>query len=226
MRAKAAAVLVFALAAAPVFSITLTEVDANFSLLFIGSAPPDGFGGPSPVLQSVGASLPLAIGGPFFLEPTIDFFGTYYEWTGTRAVPTSIEAGPGFFTLGALLTLQSGLSYPVSPVVTLGGSLGLDFILRFPFDFSADNADRLAGKGPALAYFFGKGRFFSPETRFFVRWQVSETTGLVFNARVVYPVHHLWDGEGLPFVDQLMVSAGLGFVIRLSRQPPPADASP
>jgi hypothetical protein len=57
-------------------------------------------------------------------------------------------------------------------------------------------------------------RFFYPETSIFCRWMLSETFGLAFNARALHPVFHLWDGEGLSYLDQLMIVGQLGFTWR------------
>ena len=66
---------------------------------------------------------------------------------------------------------------------------------------------------------YGSGRFFYPETRFFLRWHVTEPVDLLVNLRAFYPVFHLWDGSGQPFWDQLMVSFGIGFGIKLGSAP-------
>ena len=87
--------------------------------------------------------------------------------------------------------------------------------------------------GPAQSYFFAKARFFYPETTFSVIWQVSEPIGLIFNIRALFPVFHLWDGMGQPFIDQFIIGAGIGIAIRLGsapkrprlRQPPPHRGS-
>ncbi len=237
MRAKVVILVVLLFAAAPfAFALSLTEVDVNVGLLFIGSSPPPGYGAPSPLLQTIGVSFPMSLGGPWYMEPTIEFFGTNYEWTAaagstvSRAVPATIEAAAGFFTLGTIITCQFGGMWPVAPTVKLGGSLGLDFVLRFPLELSNNDSTSVAGRGPALSYFFGAGRFLLPETRFVVRWQVFEPVALVFTLRGMYPVFHLWDGEGLPFYDQLMTALDLGFAIKLGGGKPkpaaPADAAP
>ncbi len=222
---KAAAALALALwAVAPASSLPLTELNANFSLLYIATTPsPSDSGGLSALVQLIGLSLPLPIAGPFSLEPTVELFGTTYQWMGTRPVPIGEEAGPAFFVLGSLVSLQSVLRFPVSPFVSLGGALGLDLLLRFPFDLRTDNPERTAGKEPALTYFFQQGRFFYPETRLFVRWQAGPRIGLYANARVFYPIFHLWDQEGLSLLDQALASVGLGFSIRLGPTPEPAQ---
>ena len=66
-----------------------------------------------------------------------------------------------------------------------------------------------------MGYFYGALRFLYPETRFFLRWHLSDPIELVFNLRAWYPLFHLWDAQALPFVDQLMVSAGIGIAISL-----------
>ena len=67
----------------------------------------------------------------------------------------------------------------------------------------------------ALSYFFSMGRFFYPETRFFLRWQISDPVALTFNLRAFYPLFHLWDGLSQSFFEQFMLSGGLGFGIQL-----------
>ncbi len=76
-----------------------------------------------------------------------------------------------------------------------------------------------ADENSALSWFYQSGRFFYPETRFFLRWHVSEPVDLLLNLRAFYPVFHFWDGAGQPFWDQLMVSFGVGFAIRLRPAP-------
>jgi hypothetical protein len=105
------------------------------------------------------------------------------------------------------------VSYPIAPLLSLGGALGLDFFLRFPFELQ--NSGIQSDENSALAWFYGSGRFFYPETRFFLRWHISDPVDLLVNLRVFYPVFHIWDGANQPFWDQLMVSTGVGFGIRL-----------
>ncbi|HUI70566.1 MAG TPA: hypothetical protein VL354_08570, partial [Spirochaetia bacterium] len=48
------------------FSLSISELDVNAGLLFIGTSQ----GAPSPITQSIGVSMPLKIGGPYFVEPS------------------------------------------------------------------------------------------------------------------------------------------------------------
>jgi hypothetical protein len=196
------------------FALSVSELDINAGLLLIGSSPP---GAPSPLVQTLGMSLVLTGDGPFFLEPTIEFFGSYYEWTGTRSVPAPYESGTSFLTIGSLITLQSGLMYTLSKSIEMGGALGIDFLIRFPFEFQNTAADT----GSGLTYFYRQGRFIYPETRFITRWHVADGVTLAFTLRAMYPLFHLWDGESLPFYDQLLTAFNIGFVISLGGKPAP-----
>jgi hypothetical protein len=212
--------LLLLLPCAAASALSVTEVDANVSAVFIGSNPQGGLIDPTlGIAPLLGVSVPLRLSPLFFLEPGLEFLGWYYEWTGSNAQITQAENGVGFFTVGALITLQAGLVFPVSPVISLGGALGLDLFLRFPLELQ--NSVQTA-EGNALGWFYGGGRFLYPETRLFLRWHISDPVDLVVNFRAFYPVFHLWDGSGQPFWDALMISAGLGFAVRLG----PAPAAP
>jgi hypothetical protein len=211
------AVLLSAVAASPAFCLSLGELDINAGLLFIGATDPQA--APSPLVPMFGASLPIEIAAPFYLEPGLEFYGLDYMYTGSRAVPTEIESNAGFFTIAALVSLHATLRFPIAEALEIGGSLGLDCLLRFPLELVNTSAASVEGRDPALAYFFGSGRFFYPETRIFLKWQALDFLGLIFSLRAFYPVFHLWDGEGLPFLDQLMLSGTIGFAIRLGEAP-------
>jgi hypothetical protein len=204
----------------PIFGLQADELDINGSIMVIGSVPPAGYGQGSTIVTLIGVSLPMKLPAPFFIEPDIEFFGWPYRWTGTSAVPTASEDGLGFFVFGMLIGMQGGISYAVSPAVTLGGTIGLDLLVRFPIELQNTGATVVSGESSAMGYFYGSLRFLYPETRFFLRWHLSDPIELLFNLRAWYPVFHFWDGQGLPFLDQFMISAGIGVAINL--QSPPA----
>jgi hypothetical protein len=211
-----------------VSALSVTDVDVNVSALFIGSNPLGGLVDPTlGIAPLIGVSVPLRLSAPFFLEPGLEFLGWYYDWTGSNAQITQAENGLGFFTIGALLSMQAGVAFPVSPVISLGGALGLDFLFRFPLELQNTSPNVQADEGNALGWFYGAGRFFYPETRFFFRWHIIDPLDLVVNLRAFYPVFHLWDRSGQPFWDALMVSGGVGFAVRLGPSPAaPAPAAP
>jgi hypothetical protein len=209
------ALLLAALAPLPAFPLAPTEAVLTTTLMLIGNTDELTSSGPTPVVmvQSLGASVPLAIAGPFFMEPSLDLFGTWYEYTstGTRVVPGASESPRSFIVLGTLLGVRAGAAFPVSARVSLGASLGLDLLLRFPVDLEVGAAERKDARRASYAYFYGKGRFLYPETRLFCKWRIAEKFGLVFSLGALHPVFHLWDGEGLAYLDQLALGAGLGF---------------
>ncbi|HTP60218.1 MAG TPA: hypothetical protein VMM82_14950, partial [Spirochaetia bacterium] len=135
------------------------------------------------------------------------------------AVPTLYEAQNSFYTIAFLVSAQAGVAFPVSPALSLGGTLGLDAMLRFPFEFF--NPQSNAGQQPALSYFFAEGRFFYPETRLFLRWTMSPSITFIFNLRAFYPLFHAWDGSGQPFLDQAMGAVDIGVGFKLGHEPAP-----
>lgn len=200
----------------PAFSLGITDLDVNATMLFIGTTEALHI---SPLIPTLGVSLPIGIIGPLYVEPTIDVFSLFYEYTGTRAVPAAIEAGQGLFTIAGLLGVQLGVLFPVTESIDLGGGVGLDFLLRYPFVLSSNLPGSDALVSPVLNYFYGDGRFLYPETRIFLRWRAVTSMALVFSIRAAYPAFYLWDGEGLPLLDQLMIMGTLGFDIGLGGAP-------
>jgi len=216
--------------AVPGFSLSITELDLNVSSLFIGSNPLPVSTGQDPsmtVAPLLGLSIPFRLSGPYFIEPGLELLGTYYDWNGSGAQITQAESGSGFFTVGALAFMQAGVSLPLSPGISMGASVGLDLLIRFPLELQNTGASVQSDEGNALGWFYGAARFIYPETRLFMRWRISDPVDLVVNVRGFYPVFHLWDGSGQPFWDALMVSAGVGFGIRLGKPASmPAPAAP
>jgi hypothetical protein len=222
--ARVACLLVF-LAAATVPAPLLPGLDlsVNTGMLFIGSVPPSGTVGRSlDITYLVGLSIPLRLGNVFFFEPMIEGFSMYYEWVDSAAVaiPSDQESELGFFTLGSLISLHAGVEFPVSAAISLGGSLGVDFLLRLPIALPSDQPASVAGRELAPGFFYGMGRFFYPETRFILRWKLSDMLTATAGLRAFYPLFHLWDGAGASFFDQLMFAGGLGIAIRLGGAKP------
>jgi hypothetical protein len=229
MRAKVVAAMIGALlVATSVSALTLDELDVNFGFIYIGTTDPEALG-PSIVTPLYGVSLPMQIIGPFFVEPIVEFYTTYYRWTGVAVAPAAMETGNaknGFFALGSLISLHAGLRWAVSPVITLGGSLGVDFLLRFPAEFLMADQNTTSDTASPLDWFFTSGRFIYPEARLFMKWQATEAVGLVVNARAFYPLYQLWEGQLFPFPDQFMFVGGIGFAVRLGHPAPSDGATP
>ncbi len=204
-------------AASPLVSAIVPEA----GLLWIGNYDPRSASlAPNPLVGMLGVSVPLDVfspGSPWLLAAGLDLFSTYYEYdsTNARAIPAEVEAGPGFFTLGVILGPRFGISFPPGGKVAGGAVVGLDLLLRFPLEFFNSDPASTAGRKPALAYFFGKGRFLYPETGLALTWRATEAVTLGFAARVLWPLFHLWDGLGLPLADELMAGGTVGLTIAL-----------
>jgi hypothetical protein len=188
--------------------LSLRDVVIHGGLILLGAT--DSEAAPTPILPMLGASVTLDLPGRLFLEPGLDLFGLYYFNTGDRVVPTEYETAGGFYTQAVLISLKGGLRYPINDVLQAGGTAGLDFLLRFPLE---------EDDGAGFDYFFGDTRFLYPEIGGFLNWQVAKSIGLEFALRAFIPVFHLWDGEGLPFTDQFMVSLTVGLAVRLGKEP-------
>jgi len=228
MRAKVVVAMIGALlTAASLSALTVDELDVKFDMLYIGTTDPGALG-PSIVTPLYGVSLPIGIVGPFFVEPMIQFYTTYYRWTGTAVAPAAMETGNamnGFFAVAALVSLHAGLRWPVTPVITVGGSLGLDVLARFPAEFLMADPNTESDTGSALGWFFSAGRFFYPELRAFMKWQATPAVGLVVNLRAWYPLYQFWEGQDFPFPDQFMFAAGIGIAVRLGKPAPKTTAA-
>jgi hypothetical protein len=213
VRIACIALLAVLLGVSRAFCFSLSDVNVNTGLIMVFTTDP--LAAPSPIVTAIGASLPIGIADPFFFEPGIDIFGLNYSYDGARAVPATIEEAGGFFTANILIGAQAGVRFTLTKSLEIGGTAGADLLIRFPLEFENTGPASLAGREPAMAYFYGGLRFLYPETRLFLKWQVAQNLGLLFSLRALYPIFHIWDGEGLPFLDQLMIALTLGFAIRL-----------
>lgn len=225
-------------AAAAGYDPALSEVSINPGYLWILASDTVG-GAPAaadPFLVTLGASLPWRFWDPFFAEAMLDFWGTFYEYTASRAVPTEYETDKGFLVLAALLSLQIGNRWTVverlerkedgssgiAERLELGYALGFDFLFRVPLDWNNNNpfgsaspAERTAGAASSASYFYGAGRFFYPESRLFASWRLSPEFGMTFSLRALWPLFHAWDAEALDWWDQMQIAGTLGFTIYL-----------
>jgi hypothetical protein len=216
MKARVAslAVLAVLISAPAVFCQSLDDLNINPGLMVMLTTDPLATA-PSPIVASLGASLPIGVAGPFFVEPGIDIYGLNYFFDGEHAAPAAPETAAGFFTACILVGVEAGLRYPLAENLEIGGAAGADILIRFPLELFNSNPASIAGREPAGRYFYGSFRFVYPETRFFLRWQIIKEMGLVFSLKALYPIFHIWDGDGLAFPDQLLLSGTLGFAVRL-----------
>ncbi len=157
-----------------------------------------------------GVSVPITLSSSFALVPELDLFGTQYQLVGSgpRAIPTEIEYKSSVFMLGVLFDPAIRYTLPITKVLSWGVSLSPAFLLRIPTQSWDLTSQQIA---TATSYFYAQERFFYPSTGTFFLWQVYPNIGLEVRLRAFFPVFHLWDGEGLPFYDQLIIDGSIGF---------------
>lgn len=173
-------------------------------------------GAPSPILAGLGASLLLWHPGAWRVEGGVQLFGAYYEYVAGRAVPAEIEQRE-FLVLALLADLRLATELRLNERFAFGGSAGLGLLLRLPIPL--DRYAREAAFQPTLGYLYG-WRFLYPQTGMYTRWRINERLELLTTLRVSYPIFHLWDGEELPFADQMIFSGLVGLRFTPRSAPP------
>ncbi|MCX7029643.1 MAG: hypothetical protein NTU62_05930 [Spirochaetes bacterium] len=176
-------------------------------------------GGPSPFAGVIGASSLLSLDvlpDPWVLGAGVDLFGTWYEYSDGRAVPSTYEWGGSFFTVGLLLSPRIGARFDLTEALAAGAHFGLDLLIRFPLDPFSKTTTLADDRLPALGWFLA-GRFLYPETGAWLTWQATKDVELAFTVRALWPVFRIWSGEGLPFFDQFILAGTLGATIRLGK---------
>ena len=201
-----AALLVVGAGAIPSLpALSALEIDGG--LTFLGNTDQDS--APSPLMPTFGVNLPL--GTPVDLEVGVLAWGTYYLYANDRTVPAELEFRD-FWVLGLVADARIGYTFRIGQDVALGAHGGLALLLRVPIPLFDDAAPET---GAAAGYLYGMGRFLYPEGELFGRFRLTDSVALRVSARGYFPIFHLWDGEALPFLDQLMVSALIGIVFTL-----------
>lgn len=193
-----------------IFSTGLPWVEVQGGVLWIGNGEKEG--AVSPVSNTLGVSLPLLSRKHFFLAQGLTFTGTQYQlsFDGGKAIPTEIEYADGVWVLSAILDLKAGFNFNFSSVLSGGFSFIPAGVFRFPLmgwgAFSEDTSlKRVLG-----SYFYSAGRFFYPGTEIFFHWKMNTRIGLSLRIKGYLPIFHGWDGETVPFYDQLIISSSVG----------------
>lgn len=213
-RSLVLALLLLSLPLAAGNALSLSTVDVRSGILWLGSSGDGQVVAPSPVLNVWGVSLPLSISSSFVLVPEIDFFGTQYQLYGSRAIPTEIEYRSSVWLLDVLVDPAVRYQIRLSKSLTWGLELSPAFIFHIPtvsWDLSSQQIGQITG------YFYSRGRFFYPEVGTSLLYQLLPNIGLEFRVRSFFPIFHLWDGEGLPFFDQLMIDGSIGLRFKIGK---------
>ncbi len=188
-------------------------MEARFGLLWMGNAEEES--APSPLITTAGAAIPFALPGKFGFQADVDLFGQPYLLSeGGRAVPAEIEYRE-VLVLGMMLNPAFTFDLLSQEKISLAAVASPSFILRIPtiaWDEGGDNRGDIAG------YLFGSGRFFFPAVGISGIWNHFPRIPLTFRLMTFFPIFHLWDGEGLPLYDQLMVQLSFGFLFNVGKK--------
>jgi hypothetical protein len=201
------ACLLFLAAPAPVPALEYIQIDAG--LVYQVNSEQDS--APAPLMPAAGIVLPWRTFGKWPLEYGLLTFGTYYRLAAGRALPAELE-NRDFWVQGILASVRLGPEFMLGEKVSLGLQGGISLLLRAPVPLFDD----VTGDwGDLTMYFYRKLRFIYPEAGLSATLPLRERVSLRVSARAWFPLFHLWDGEGMPFTDQLLAGLLLGFVVKL-----------
>ncbi len=213
------------------YSADLEGVTVKGGMIWIGNAPADADTpmAPSPLTTVIGAAFPIRFSSVFLFVPELRYYGAPYGIENDRVVPVEEEFADWAWVMGLLVEPRAVLDFRIRRDLNIGLYASPTLLLRIPARRWGDV------DGAAIAaYQYGDGRFFYPEVGFYFDWEfpfniesaeavaVNEgefadpdtDTGpvlrLVFDFNAYFPLFHAWDGEGLPFYDQLMLSGTIG----------------
>jgi len=180
-------------------------------MLFLGNS--DVQTAPSPLLTTVGVSLPMRFSEYILLEPGLQFHGTWYGFSEERPVPIQYERRESR-VLSVLIDPAFRVEVPLSEKVRTGLSVSPGIVLRFPLVVYEDVHDGdVFDRAAALDYFFSAGRFFYPRAGLYLSWQATENVLLRVAFDSWFPLYHAWEGGA--FLDGLMLCGWAGLSWKL-----------
>ncbi len=190
-----------------------STMEADFGLLWMGNTEVES--APSPLITTVGASVPFPLPGRFGFAADLTLFGQPYLLTDEgRAVPAEIEYRE-VLVLGMALNPYFTFDLFTSEKISLAVLASPSFIFRIPtiaWDSGGEN------RGDMASYLFGSGRYIFPALGVSGVWGWFPRLPITFKLVSFFPLFHLWDGEGLPFRDQLMIQVSFGFLFSTKKK--------
>jgi hypothetical protein len=184
------------------------DISFFYDVLWLGNSDDDS--APSPLLGVVGGGIRFRLSDVLLFAPEIGFYGAEYFYREGKAYPAEIEYKDAVGVLGILIDPLLYYQYPVRNNLTLNGGFGPAFSFKIPLIPHGD-----APSGEVGGYFLESARFLYLEARGSLEWKFTEALGLTVRLRTLLPVFHLWDGENVPFYDQLFFGGGIGLQINL-----------
>ena len=188
----------------------INAISVDIGLTWAGNL--DSAGILNPIFLGAGCSyfLHLTSWGLYY-KPRIFFFGSNYIATENRVLPAEDEIGE-FFVLTGNIDNFVGVHFKISKDFEWGAGIGLAVLLRLPISLFEDTETEISSY---YSYFYGKGRFALPGAELFFTWNFNKYSSLSITIKGMFPLFHLWDGEGLTFIDQLHLQGLAGFMFKI-----------
>ncbi len=195
------------LEAYPAWEFKRESFEFFYDVLWLGNSDTDS--APSPLLGVVGGGIRFSLSNSFSFQPELGFYGMEYFYRDGKAYPAEIEYKDAVGVIGILLDPLLYYRYPLKgEELVLNGGFGPAFSFKIPLIPHGEAPTNEVG-----SYFLSGGRFLYLELRGTLDWTITRALGLSVRLRALFPVFHLWDGEGVPFYDQLFFGAGIGLRI-------------
>jgi hypothetical protein len=151
--------------------------------------------------------IPLDAVPSLSFDPSIDFYWAYYELSpGGRPWPTTVEERTSF-VLGLLIDFP--VFYRAPPLGPMNFEVGAGLCFHPRFGFSAATDAPAADVAAINEYFWKMGRFFMPSTALRAEYKLTDRVAFGFSARALWPIFNTWTDEGMHFIDQGMLAAGI-----------------
>ena len=208
--------------AATLSAISIESFDVSGGVIWIGNTGDNT--APSPITSTLAVSIPIRFSPVVLIVPELGYFGGTYGIENDRTVPVEIEFKDSVFVASFLASPRVVFAFNLSPSLILGASVGPTVVIRVPTVAWGEGETQ---REEIVAYQYASARFFYPEVGLLFDWAIplnvdipsdldqgegedsstnQSRVHLAVNVRGYLPVFHLWDGENLPFHDQLMVS--------------------
>ena len=202
--------VIFIFVSAVSFGVPFNSIDILGGMLWIGNGerPDETTGAPSPLSQEIGVSLPMPLGSLFVLDPGIYLYGMEYGYDeGPRPRPIQIE-NREMFVLNWIVDLTLLVPFRVIDRLFIAPGISLTGIFRLPLIVAPGEEDSSSDMN---SYFYGSTRYFFPGACIKASWDFSDRFACLVKTGTRLPVFHFWDGESVPFYDQMQVYLDIGF---------------
>jgi len=191
------------------YALNVGDIDARLGLFWIGNGyTVDASGNPvqksdvSPLAGGAGIDLGFHLSPSLTLRPAIDLFGIEYAMTTSgKVVPTQIESADALLMLNVLISAPLTMTFPIADKLQLSAGVSPSVLLRIP-TIGYGSPDRAA----ITAYMYQSARFFYPEAQIGLNYLFTPRVQFGLMLRTLFPIFHFWDGEQVPFWDQMIAS--------------------